>query len=43
MSPNLPPAATALKELINHLDNNRGDLLQYDAGQQQLVPYPWYV
>lgn len=41
MSPNLPPAA--LKELLSHLEDNRGILLQYDAGKQQLVPYPWYV
>lgn len=41
MSPNLP--LPALKALLDRLDDNRGDLLQYDAGKQQLVPYPWYV
>lgn len=37
------PSSVLLKELLNCLHDNRGDLLEYDAEQQLLVPYPWYV
>lgn len=32
-----------LKQLLDCLNNNRGDVLEYNAEQQQLVPYPWYA